>query len=183
MEAFEAGVLHRDVSEGNIMMSRDPNVPYKGFVQDFDYALNWRKLLAKLGLGDKREDWEKFTEDECAKLIQQKITLAREELLREFEADEDAEEGTDMQEGQEVAATDLDELDTDAGPHEQETEHPQNALQSLGTEEHPSDAERVSEEEVVPGVEVPVAGPASSNPPSEEELKFQCKLRTVRENP
>ena len=178
MEAFEAGVLHRDVSEGNIMMSRDPNVPYKGFVQDFDYALNWRKFLAKLGLGDKREDWEKFTEDECAKLIKKKAELLQEKMLQEFAADADAEE--DIQEGQEVATAGIN-LHADDGSQGQETGLVQDALRSLDTEDDPSDIERAQAEEVVQGVEIPVAAPApSSDPPSEEEVKRQCKLRTVR---
>ena len=55
--------MHRDVSEGNIMMSRDPNVPYTGFVQDFDCGLNWKNLLTKLGLADEWDDWDEFVRD------------------------------------------------------------------------------------------------------------------------
>ncbi|EPT03310.1 hypothetical protein FOMPIDRAFT_1098433, partial [Fomitopsis schrenkii] len=63
-EAFEKGMLHRDISEGNVMISRDPDVPYKGFVQDFDYSLNWQKFLASLKLFENLtgEDWDKFEE-------------------------------------------------------------------------------------------------------------------------
>ena len=179
MEAFEAGVMHRDVSEGNIMMSKDPNAPYKGFVQDFDYALNWRKFLAQLGLGDKREDWDKFMEEECAKLIQKKNALVRERLLKKLKANQDAKKG-DVHEGQDAAATGLNERQAGYGSQGQGAEPSQSALGSLDTEGDPRDTERISEDEAVQGVEIPVATPAlSSDPPSEEEVKRQCKLRTV----
>ncbi|PCH38927.1 hypothetical protein WOLCODRAFT_158462 [Wolfiporia cocos MD-104 SS10] len=36
--AFLAGVLHRDVSDGNVMIIRDLLKEYKGFLDDFDYS-------------------------------------------------------------------------------------------------------------------------------------------------
>ena len=71
-EAFRKGILHRDISEGNVMISRDPGVPYKGLVQDFDYGLNWRKFLVKFGLGTEWKDWDEFVRDECAKLAEKR---------------------------------------------------------------------------------------------------------------
>ncbi|KAH9915722.1 uncharacterized protein B0H18DRAFT_89201 [Fomitopsis serialis] len=48
--AYEAGIMHRDVSEGNVMISRNPNDTFKGYIQDFDYGLNWKKLLDFLSM-------------------------------------------------------------------------------------------------------------------------------------
>ncbi|KAH9830634.1 uncharacterized protein C8Q71DRAFT_681247, partial [Rhodofomes roseus] len=33
---FEAGIIHRDISEGNIMISRGPGSSSTGFIQDLD---------------------------------------------------------------------------------------------------------------------------------------------------
>lgn len=37
--AFDAGILHRDVSDGNILIADDPSKPFKGFLTDFDYSM------------------------------------------------------------------------------------------------------------------------------------------------
>ncbi|TBU46964.1 hypothetical protein BD309DRAFT_831662, partial [Dichomitus squalens] len=37
-EAWEVGVLHRDVSTGNILISERPEERLRGFLHDFDYS-------------------------------------------------------------------------------------------------------------------------------------------------
>lgn len=37
--AFEAGILHRDVSDTNVLITDDPSKPFRGFITDFDLAV------------------------------------------------------------------------------------------------------------------------------------------------
>ncbi|EPS93011.1 hypothetical protein FOMPIDRAFT_1093786, partial [Fomitopsis schrenkii] len=37
-QAYEKGVVHHDISEGNVMICRDPGSPFKGFIHDFDFS-------------------------------------------------------------------------------------------------------------------------------------------------
>ncbi|EPT03336.1 hypothetical protein FOMPIDRAFT_54087 [Fomitopsis schrenkii] len=46
-QAYEKGIVHRDVSEGNVMICRDPGSPFKGFIHDFDFSFSWLRFLAK----------------------------------------------------------------------------------------------------------------------------------------
>ncbi|EPT03307.1 hypothetical protein FOMPIDRAFT_1116247 [Fomitopsis schrenkii] len=76
-EAFEKGMLHRDISEGN-----DPDVPYEGFVQDFDYSLNWQRFLVRLGLAHTWEDWDNFVRAECEAVARREEAARLEEASR-----------------------------------------------------------------------------------------------------
>ncbi|KAH9831785.1 uncharacterized protein C8Q71DRAFT_714969, partial [Rhodofomes roseus] len=43
-QAYEAGVLHGDISEGNVMIApRD--APFSGYIQDFDLSFSWKSFL------------------------------------------------------------------------------------------------------------------------------------------
>ncbi|KAI0713081.1 hypothetical protein C8Q72DRAFT_777872, partial [Fomitopsis betulina] len=57
--AFEAGIIHRDISEGNIMIYNG-----KGFLHDLDYGFDWKAFLWDLGYEDTIESWEKFVATE-----------------------------------------------------------------------------------------------------------------------
>ena len=57
--AFEAGIMHRDVSEGNIML-----VNGRGFLHDLDYGFDWKEFLFDLGYEDTMESWEQFVATE-----------------------------------------------------------------------------------------------------------------------
>ncbi|EPT03318.1 hypothetical protein FOMPIDRAFT_1116313, partial [Fomitopsis schrenkii] len=46
-QAYEKGIVHRDISEGNVMICRDPGSPFKGFIHDFDFSFSWLRFLAK----------------------------------------------------------------------------------------------------------------------------------------
>ncbi|EPS93231.1 hypothetical protein FOMPIDRAFT_89013 [Fomitopsis schrenkii] len=59
-QAYElGGVIHRDISEGNVMMARH-NAVFRGFIQDFDYSFSWRRFLRKRGMEVCLAAWEKY---------------------------------------------------------------------------------------------------------------------------
>ncbi|KAH9922495.1 uncharacterized protein B0H18DRAFT_1212573 [Fomitopsis serialis] len=62
--AYEAGVLHRDVSRGNIMMGRRPDGTSFGFLHDFDYASNWKVFLASKNILAGLVQWEQYARKE-----------------------------------------------------------------------------------------------------------------------
>lgn len=45
-QAYEIGILHRDVSEGNVTIV--DGKPFKGFLHDFDYSSFYKKYTAEL---------------------------------------------------------------------------------------------------------------------------------------
>ena len=161
------------------MISRDPNVPYKGFVQDFDYGLNWRNFLAKLGLANEWEDWDEFVRDECAKLAEKEEKEMDAQWQKEKESQQAA-DGSDP-DGDTPATAEVDPTSSskEDGSEERTYQLPRNVIQSLDTEEDPSDTELDAVEDLI-GVQVPIAGQQNDSPPSEEETKNQCKQRTVR---
>ncbi|KAH9915203.1 uncharacterized protein B0H18DRAFT_940039 [Fomitopsis serialis] len=57
--AYEAGIIHRDVSEGNVMISRLHSA-FAGFIQDFDFSFSWRRFLQKRGWDVDLTTWEKY---------------------------------------------------------------------------------------------------------------------------
>ncbi|KAH9915718.1 uncharacterized protein B0H18DRAFT_1107840 [Fomitopsis serialis] len=57
--AYEAGIIHRDVSEGNVMISR-LRAAFAGFIQDFDFSFSWRRFLQKRGWDVNLATWEKY---------------------------------------------------------------------------------------------------------------------------
>ncbi|EPT01867.1 hypothetical protein FOMPIDRAFT_1161088 [Fomitopsis schrenkii] len=59
MLAFEAGIMHRDISEGNVMIANG-----RGFLHDFDYGFNWKLFLRFLDYEDTEESWEEFVRTE-----------------------------------------------------------------------------------------------------------------------
>ena len=59
MLAYRAGIMHRDVSEGNIMIANG-----RGFLHDFDYGFNWKLFLQFLDFEDTEESWEEFVKTE-----------------------------------------------------------------------------------------------------------------------
>ena len=57
--AFDrAGILHRDVSDSNVMMSRNSGGP--GFIADFDHAFNWKQFLQQRGWRNDLSSWQQF---------------------------------------------------------------------------------------------------------------------------
>ncbi|EPT01863.1 hypothetical protein FOMPIDRAFT_1023099, partial [Fomitopsis schrenkii] len=196
-EAFEKGMLHRDISEGNVMISRDPDVPYKGFVQDFDYSLNWQKFLASLKLFENLtwEDWDKFVSAERLKLAEKnrQALARREEAVRRAQQ---AADGHDSDDGtQATADVDLSvPSDNEDSQEEASQLSSEDVAQSLGTEDEYSDEDprgKLPELSTDHGAENDDNDNQDANeaeldeveelvgvPPSDEEIKRQCKLRT-----
>ncbi|EPT03321.1 hypothetical protein FOMPIDRAFT_1046876 [Fomitopsis schrenkii] len=54
------GVVHRDVSEGNVMICRDPGSPLKGFIHDFDHSFSWLRFLGNQGWVAELTAWEQY---------------------------------------------------------------------------------------------------------------------------
>ncbi|CCM06122.1 uncharacterized protein FIBRA_08371 [Fibroporia radiculosa] len=59
--AYKAGVLHKDVSEGNVLIAED--APFKGFIGDFDYSFSWKRFLRERGWKDTVESWQHYTKN------------------------------------------------------------------------------------------------------------------------
>ncbi|EPT03302.1 hypothetical protein FOMPIDRAFT_1046855 [Fomitopsis schrenkii] len=191
-EAFEKGILHRDISEGNVMISRDPAVPYKGYVQDFDYSLNWQKFLVRLdwrisgrigtnsseltgsrwprrtdGIwrrsgGKRRRLYAELSKLPVVMIRMTKRTRRQTRICRCLPTVKARRKNASQLSSEDVA-------------------------QSLGTEDDYRDEDsqegvdaELDEVEELVGVEVPLASPQPENksPSSEEEIKRQCKLRT-----
>ena len=45
------------------MICRDPSLPFKGFIHDFDYSFSWLRFLAKRHLDLDLARWEKHCAD------------------------------------------------------------------------------------------------------------------------
>ena len=58
MLAFKAGLIHRDMSDGNVMIMEDGL--FDGFLLDLDYAFNWMEALELAGEEVSEEAWETF---------------------------------------------------------------------------------------------------------------------------
>ena len=52
-------MIHRDISEGNVMMARH-SPGFSGFIQDFDYSFSWRRFLIKRGMAVCLAAWEQY---------------------------------------------------------------------------------------------------------------------------
>ena len=55
-QAWEVGVLHRDVSAGNILISERPEKRLRGFLHDFDYSSMTKEIPPPLDDSDPRAD-------------------------------------------------------------------------------------------------------------------------------
>ncbi|EPT00564.1 hypothetical protein FOMPIDRAFT_1049601 [Fomitopsis schrenkii] len=71
-EAYKAGMIHRDVSRGNVMIVKKPDGSTGGFLHDFDYASSWMRFLKAADLSPELADWVQYAADEYLKLIQKK---------------------------------------------------------------------------------------------------------------
>ncbi|EPS95934.1 hypothetical protein FOMPIDRAFT_1103409, partial [Fomitopsis schrenkii] len=59
-QAYRAGIIHRDISENNVMLSDDLMSFFIGFLLDFDYGFNWKDLLKKAGWEVSEASWERY---------------------------------------------------------------------------------------------------------------------------
>ncbi|KAI0729798.1 hypothetical protein C8Q72DRAFT_951625 [Fomitopsis betulina] len=65
--AYQAGIIHRDVSRGNVMFRRNANGSARGFLHDSDHASNWKRFLADIQSSDSLAAWEAYTWEEYQK--------------------------------------------------------------------------------------------------------------------
>ncbi|TFY59416.1 hypothetical protein EVJ58_g5790 [Rhodofomes roseus] len=65
-QAYVAGIVHRDISKGNVMIARRDGDPSTGFVHDFDYASSWKRFLASEGKPVDLESWIQYARDQYA---------------------------------------------------------------------------------------------------------------------
>ena len=86
--AYKAGIIHRDVSRGNVMILKKPDGTTGGFIHDFDYASSWMRFLKALNLPPDVIDWVKYATDEYAKIIAQK-TKSMKQKRDDSDSDDD----------------------------------------------------------------------------------------------
>ena len=58
MLAFKAGLIHRDMSDGNVMIM--DNGFFSGFLLDLDYAFNWMEALELASEEVSEDAWAAF---------------------------------------------------------------------------------------------------------------------------
>ncbi|KZT67884.1 hypothetical protein DAEQUDRAFT_375900 [Daedalea quercina L-15889] len=63
-QAYVAGVIHRDVSKGNVMIARRSDGSSTGFIHDFDYASSWKRFLDSEGIPATLERWVQHARSE-----------------------------------------------------------------------------------------------------------------------
>ena len=61
MLAFKAGLIHRDLSDGNIMIH--DGEPFKGFLLDFDYSFSWMEALDIAGRSVDEATWATYVDE------------------------------------------------------------------------------------------------------------------------
>ena len=80
-QAFRAGVIHRDISENNVMLGDDMMAFFVGFLLDFDYGFNWREVLQKAGWEVSEESWKRYVEEYDRSLPQRKRPASSEQEI------------------------------------------------------------------------------------------------------
>ncbi|EPS97657.1 hypothetical protein FOMPIDRAFT_1149766 [Fomitopsis schrenkii] len=62
-QAYHSGIIHRDISENNVMLGDDFMSFFVGFLLDLDYGFNWKELLRKAGWEVSETSWEQYVEE------------------------------------------------------------------------------------------------------------------------
>ncbi|KAH9930114.1 uncharacterized protein B0H18DRAFT_1209606 [Fomitopsis serialis] len=62
-QAYLAGTIHRDISEGNVMIVDDWMCFFVGFLLDLDYAFDWKAALGHAGWPINETSWKRFVEE------------------------------------------------------------------------------------------------------------------------
>ena len=78
-QAYLSGVIHRDISRGNVMMERKADGTISGFIHDFDHSFNWKRFLADAGLPAELEVWERYVREEYRRVTQQRKEKPKDE--------------------------------------------------------------------------------------------------------
>ncbi|KAH9930096.1 uncharacterized protein B0H18DRAFT_930880, partial [Fomitopsis serialis] len=61
-QAYHAGIIHRDISEGNVMICDTRISSFAGFLLDFDYGFDWKTALKQVGWPADEASWRMFVE-------------------------------------------------------------------------------------------------------------------------
>ncbi|KAH9930100.1 uncharacterized protein B0H18DRAFT_1209596 [Fomitopsis serialis] len=61
-QAYLAGTIHRDISEGNVMIVDDWMCFFVGFLLDLDYGFDWKSALKHAGLPVSEASWKEFVD-------------------------------------------------------------------------------------------------------------------------
>ncbi|KAH9930133.1 uncharacterized protein B0H18DRAFT_995345 [Fomitopsis serialis] len=69
-QAYLAGVIHRDVSEGNVMLCDTWIIFFAGFLLDFDYSFDWKAALRHAGMPVNEANWKMFVKQYNESLAQ-----------------------------------------------------------------------------------------------------------------
>ncbi|KAI0729832.1 hypothetical protein C8Q72DRAFT_971638 [Fomitopsis betulina] len=93
--AYQAGIIHRDVSRGNVMFRRKANGVARGFLHDFDHASSWKRFLADIQSGDSLAAWEAYTWEEYKKDVAAFNTVLG-DSTKGADLDYDADERVDL---------------------------------------------------------------------------------------
>ncbi|KAI0730061.1 hypothetical protein C8Q72DRAFT_776846 [Fomitopsis betulina] len=62
-QAYLAGIIHRDISENNVMLSDDMMSFFFGFLLDLDYGFNWKEVLERAGWEVSEASWKRYVEE------------------------------------------------------------------------------------------------------------------------
>lgn len=144
----------------------------RGFIQDFDYGMNWKSLLADLGLDFDLAEWSRFVKEELDKMRQDLLDQDSNSDSGDFEsgsAEDEFEDDDDDDESDENDESGDGRSEGDDDEDEEYTEAEGEERGDDGSSEVPEGAS-ISDEGKVPDIK----------PLSPEELRLKCKQRTVR---
>lgn len=143
----------------------------RGFIQDFDYGMNWKALLADLGLDPELAEWGRFVKEELGKM--------RQDLVHE---DNNSDTGGSQPGSDENEFESDDDDDDSSDENHDSSDDPSGEDSDEDENEHgEADAEDDGSSEVPEGASISDEGKALDlKPLSPDELRLKCKQRTVR---
>ena len=64
-QAYLSGIIHRDISENNVMLtdSDDVMTAFVGFILDFDFSFDWHDFLKRAGWEVSEASWKRYVEE------------------------------------------------------------------------------------------------------------------------
>ncbi|KAH9836362.1 uncharacterized protein C8Q71DRAFT_907950 [Rhodofomes roseus] len=76
-QAYLAGVIHRDISQGNVMIVRNADGTTRGFIHDLDYASSWKHFLSSRSKDKPAtlSEWEKYAREEYGRDWRNKVPV------------------------------------------------------------------------------------------------------------
>ncbi|EPS93538.1 hypothetical protein FOMPIDRAFT_1055899 [Fomitopsis schrenkii] len=62
-QRYLSRVIHRDISEKNVVLSDDTTTCFVGCLLDLDYGFNWREFLKRAGWEVSEVSWKRYVEE------------------------------------------------------------------------------------------------------------------------